>query len=299
MIEKAVLFGPNLGELAWEFMRFSPLVPYYYKKYHKQNVKLIIMTRPDRFDMYGQYADILVPLIIEDEQTKYMQDCFRLTGYSAQEYKSLVKRFNKKYRKRYDVLEHLYPKLENEQFAKKNQFPINKMIFKWKTRVENSNSIDSFIPNNKPLVVLAPRYRKGMKRNWPYWDRFYDLISSDEKLMNKYNFVICGKSPDYIPDKNDRFYDINKIEISDDISTVGLTIECIKRAILTVGSQSGIPNISMMMEKETMEWGNQKNLHTKVYNVKNTKIHFIDDMKYNLEPEIIFNNMKKILKDKK
>lgn len=295
MKEKAILMGPVIGELFWEFARFSPMLPYYHGKYSNQNIKFIIMTRPDRFDLYGQYSDILVPLRIDGDGEKYKSDCFRIMGYSNDEYMKLVKRFNHQYKKRFDIIDHIYPKLENKQFAQRNQFSKNKMKFKWKPRIENKQIIDSYIPNDKPLVVLAPRYRKGLRRNWPYWNKLYDLINNSD-LMNKFNFVLCGKSPDYIPDDKNRFYDINTISITNDISTIGLTIESIKRSILTVGSQSGIPNISMLMEKEVLSWGHQRNLHTKVYNVKKTPVHFIDDMHYKLDPKIIFDKMIKLLK---
>ena len=298
MKEKAILFGPCISELAWEFMRFSPLVPYYYKKYSKQNVKFIVMTRPDRFDMYGQYADILVPLRIDGDGTKYKPDCFRMIGFSNDEYKKLVKRFNKQYKKRFNIITHIYPQLENKKYAQKQQFPKNKMKYKWKPRNDNNQVIESYIKDHeKPLVVLAPRYRKGLKRNWPYWKEFYNLVY-DSGLMEKYNFIICGKKPDYIPDNKKRFYDINYIPITNDISIIGLTIKCIQQAILTVGSQSGIPNISMMIGTEVLEWGHQRDLHTKVYNVKKTPINFIDDMHYKLEPKIIFDKMVEILNKK-
>lgn len=296
-MEKAILMGPMVGELFWEFARFSNMLPYYYSKYSKQNVKFIIMTRPDRFDLYGEYSDILVPLRIDGDGSKYKADCYRLMGYPVKDYISLVKRFNNQYKKRFKIIEHIYPKLENKQFANKNQFRKNVMKFKWKPRVENKKIIDSYIPDDKPLVVLAPRYRKGLRRNWPYWNQLYDLISNSE-LMKTHNFVICGKAPDYIPDKNKRFYDINGISINSDISTIGLTINCIQRAVLTVGSQSGIPNISMMIGTHVLEWGHQRDLHTKVYNVKKTPIHFLDDMHYKLEADKIFNKMCKLLRKK-
>lgn len=295
-MEKAILFGPCIGELAWEFMRFSPMLPYYYKKYSKQNVKFIIMTRPDRFDMYGQYSDILVPLRIDGDGIRFKPDCFRMIGFSGDEYKKLVKRFKRQYKKRFEILEHIYPKLENKKYAQKQQFSKSKMKFKWKPRIENEQNINSYIKDNdKPLVVLAPRYRKGLRRNWPYWNKLYDLIYNS-KLMEKYNFVICGKKPDYVPDKKKRFFDINYISTTNDISTIGLTIKCIQKAVLTIGSQSGIPNVSMMIGTDVLEWGHQRSLHTKVYNVKKTPIHFIDDMHYKLEPIKIFNKMIKLLK---
>lgn len=293
--EKAILFGPVIGEMAWEFMRFSPLIPHYHNKYSKQNVKFIVFTRPDRFDMYGQYADILVPLRIEGDGTKFKADCFRMMGYSVEEYKSLARRFNKKYSKRFEIISHFYPTIDQKKYAQKFQFPKNNMKFKWKPRKENSLAIGEYISNDKKNIILAPRFRNGLRRNWPHWNEFYDILGRDEQLMTKYNFVICGKNPDYIPDKKNRFYDINKIKLVDEISLIGLTIESINRSILTVGSQSGIPNMAMMMGGEVLEWGHQRGLHTRTYNIKKAKIHFLDDMKYQIEPLRVFEKMKRII----
>lgn len=298
-MDGAILIGPCPGELFWEFARFSPILPYYYKKYHKQNVKFIVMTRPDRFDIYGKYANIFVPLRVDGDGTKYKPDCFRLMGYPVKKYMNIVNQFYNKYQKRFKILKHIYPKMENKLFARKNQFSNNEMILKWKPRIENNNSIDSYIPNNKPLITIAPRFRSGLRRNWNKWQEFFDMIMSDDKLIKKYNFVICGKEPDYIPDNKKRFYDINNIELNSDISIIGLTIECIKRSILVVGSQSGLPNIAMLLGIETLEWGHQKHLHKTVYNVKKTPVHFIEDMHYNIGPDIIFNKMIKLIKKRR
>ncbi len=297
MKKDAIIFGPVIGEMAWEFFRFSPILSYKINELKNRDITYIIFTRPDRFDMYGEYADILVPLIIEDEKEKYIQDCFRLINYPYSEYELLINKFKNKYQDRYNIIQHIYPDIRNKNHQNKNQFNKNKMIFEWKPRKQNKIEIDNYINNYKKSVIISPRFRKGLRRNWPYWNEFFDLIDNDNELKQKYNFIICGNPPDYIPDKKNRFYDINNININiNEISKIGLTIESIKRSILTIGSQSGIPNISMYLGIPVLEWGHQKILHTKTYNIKNTKIHFIEDMKYNISPEIIFNKMIKILK---
>lgn len=291
-MEKAILFS-NVSELGWEILRYSPLVSYYYKLYHKDNIKFIIMTNKDRFDLYGEKADILVPL--PEFLNQYKADCFRLIGFKNEEYIKLMKQFKKQFEKRFNIIEHVYPNISKRNFANKNQFPIKNMIFDWKPRVENCNVINDYLPNNKPLITIAPRYRSGFRRNWPNWNEFYDLIY-DNKKLKKFNFVLCGKNPDYIPDNKNRFYDINKIELNDDISTIGLTIETIKKSILTIGSQSSIPNLSSLLGIKTLMFGHQKHLHQNIYNVKKTSICFIEDMKYNMKPQELINSMIKFLK---
>ena len=169
-------------------------------------------------------------------------------------------------------------------------------MFKYSPRNENKKLIDDKIITDKKIVVLAPRYRKGMKRNWAYWQELYDMIYSNKNLINKYEFVICGKYPDCIPDKYYRFLDINNFPKTKDTSLIGLTIEIMKKAYYTIGSQSGIPNISLLFNVPALEWGHQKRLHTIDYNIHKTKVTFLEDMKYCLKPEIIYKEIIKVLK---
>ena len=151
---------------------------------------------------------------------------------------------------------------------------------------------------DKPLVTLAPRFRnQGKKRNWPYWLQLYDLISTDDYLQ-KYNFILCGRSPEYIPDPQKRFFDVNDIPIQENTSLVGYTIEVLRRSILTVGSQSGIPNFSNLIRTPTLQWGHEQHAHATKYNVKKTPTQFLLDKKYTLPPETIIREMKRTLKKK-
>ncbi len=72
--------------------------------------------------------------------------------------------------------------------------------------------------------------------------------------------------------------------------------ECLKKAVLTVGSQSAIPNISLLFNVQALEWGHQRHLHTVTYNVRKTKVTFLDDPKYEIPPKIIYNEIIRILK---
>ena len=63
IMEDAILMGPFVGELYWEAGRFAPMLPKMYQHDRKnkiQHPKYIILTRQDRFDLYGKFADILV-----------------------------------------------------------------------------------------------------------------------------------------------------------------------------------------------------------------------------------------------
>ena len=300
-MENAVLFGPFVGEMYWEAGRFAPMLPYYkLQKYKKQKPKFIILTREDRFDLYGKYADILVPLRIEGDYERLQPECFRLKGYRKTEVDRQAKILFKTYRKRFNILEHVYPNVAKGAFVNKNQFPRSRMLFRYKPRQENYQLIDAYLPKNgKPNVVISPRFRKGFRRNWNRWPQFYDTLSQDKALMDSFNFIICGKIGEYIPDKKHRFYDMNDMMVGSSSSLVGLLLAILERSVFTFGSQSAIPNISLLHNVEVLEFGCQKNLHTRTYNVTNTPITFINDRKYNIEVPKIFKNFKRLLMKKK
>ena len=296
--ESAVLFGPAVGELYWEAARF---VPHFIWKKRKQlksskDVKFIVFTRPERFDLYGLYSDILVPLRIEGDGKDYIPNCFRMDNFPQNYFDELVIKFRENYASRFNILEHIYPKVDKQHFQMKYQFQRQQMDYKYFPRRVNYDLVEKNIPKDKQLISLAPRYRNGLRRNWKRWQEFYDLLYNSD-LRQKYNFVICGKDPDYVPDMKKRFYDVNYlIDSTLDASSIGIVIEVLKRSILTIGSQSGIPNISLLIGTPAIEFGHQKRLHTVDYNIRKTKVHFIDDPKYQLSPETLLEESKKFLK---
>jgi len=299
--KNAVLFGPFVGEFYWECGRFAPMLSYMlYKQYKNKDVDYIVYTREERFDLYGKHADILVPLKIPGDYSEYRPECFRLPGFPKTEYNELAKKFRKKYEERYNIIKHVFPDVRKPAFLNKNQYPQSIMHYKYKPRKANYDLVDEFLPKDgKPLVVLAPRFRKGFKRNWNRWQDFYDLLGKDVGLMRKYNFVICGKDVEYKPDRQDRFLDMTKIQINGNASLAGILLVILEKAYFTFGSQSAIPNMSLLYGVEVLEFGCQKSLHTKTYNVKNTPITFIENKKYDLDPKRALNEMKQLLERKR
>jgi len=257
---------------------------------------LACLERRDRFDIWGMNADILVPLQIPGDGLTYKQDCFRLVGFPQEKYNMILENFKKYYLNNYEILDHLYPRIDGRNYINKNQFPNDKKVYDFKPRSLNKQLLEGYIKTDKPVVCIAPRFRHGFPRNWPYWQRFYDFISTSKELKS-YCFVICGKEPDYVPDKLNRFHDINKIKLDSNSSLIGITIELLKRSVLTVGSQSSIPNISLLVGTPTLEWGDQKKFHTIDYNVNGTAVTFIDDTRYQLDVMKVGFEMVKILKE--
>jgi hypothetical protein len=295
--QDTVLMGPFVGEFYWEAGRFAPMLPAMRsREYKKRDVKYIILTREDRFDLYGKYADILVPLKIDGDYDSKMPECFRLIGFGPEKVNELAKQFYNNYKDKYNIIKHVYPNVKKGKFVQKNQFPQSRMLFKYSPRDENYTLVNQFLPKNeKKNVVISPRFRKGFKRNWNGWKDFYDLLSSDKKLMQMYNFIICGKKGEYIPDPKNRFLDINNIPRTGGSSLVGILLVILEKSIFTLGSQSAIPNISLLYGVEVLEFGCQKRLHTVTYNVKKTPITFIENKRYDIAPRTIFKKFKNLL----
>ena len=294
MKQDVVLMGPFVGEFYWEAGRFAPLLPAMRaRKYKDRDVKYVVFTREERFDLYGKYADILIPLRIEGDYDTKMPECFRLIGFSKNDVDRLAKKLKSKYNGEYNILKHIYPDVRKGHFVNKNQFSRNDMLFKFCPRDENYTLVDHFLPKNgKKNVVLAPRFRRGFKRNWKKWPEFYDLVANDQKLNDNFNFIICGKKGEYVPDEKNRFLDMTNISLTGNSSLVGLLLVILENSVFTFGSQSAIPNISLLYGVEVLEFGCQKRLHTITYNVKNTPITFIENRKYNIEPKYIFKKFK-------
>jgi len=299
--EKAILVGPIVSEMFWEFFRVVPRVVHSkIKEYRDPDIKYIVFTRLDRFDMYGKIADIFVPLNIEGDGTKYISECYRLMNLPYEHYQGLVKSFYDQYSKKYNIIEHIIPDVRDKKnYLNKNYYSSNMMRYQYFPREKNKELVDEYLKNNtKPIVTIAPRYRYKMKRNWPYWQDFYDLLLKS-KLINDFNFIICGKIPDYVADSNLKIHDINDIKIDNESSLIGLTMEVLKRSVLTIGSQSAIPNISLILGTEVLEWGDQRKYHTMTYNIFKTKVTYLDDSTFSIKPEVVISKLNEILNKKK
>ena len=296
----ALLTGFCGGELYWEIGRFAPYIFWKKRELQKKNEDLILvcLTRKDRLDIYGQNAEILVPIEIEGDEVEYRQDCLRLKDFPKEKYDLIQNNFRLYYESSFNIVDHLYPNTNRRQFDNKWQFPRKQALYDYLPRSENKLLLNNYVQTEKPIVTLAPRFRHKMVRNWGGWQTLYEAISSNKYLMDSFTFVICGKEPNYVPDKKGRFYDINKITVGENSSTIGLTIELLKRSILTVGSQSAIPNISLLLGIESLQWGDQKHQHTIDYNVKKTPVTFIIDENFSISAGRILETMTKILKKK-
>lgn len=193
---KAFLVGPFVGELSWEFYRFAP----YIIKLKKENPTslFVIFTRFSRFDLYGKYANVFVPLRVSGEN--FVEDGFGLNGLTGKSYEKIALKFYSRYAKRFNVISHIYPRIASWRRRVKWQFPRDQMNFDFRPRDLNEKVVLSFIKEfryRKKLVLINSKYQyqdieniKGMGFIPVFENLFNDYIT--KRLVGESGFTLIG-----------------------------------------------------------------------------------------------------------
>jgi len=271
MKKSIALFGPFIGSLSWEFYRFAPLMIFLKRLYPDK--KIAVLTRPERFDLYGQYADYLIPLKLKGDKEK-QQMFFTMKDFKLSKYGTLVRRFNIMYSKRFFVDSHYYPDISDFRYKVRWQFSKSHMCYNFKPRLQNNIVVKKFIKTKKTMLVI------------PANDDHFQKINKYVKnsgLHNKLSLFSCGYS-------NKIFQDINSIDEGNDISRLGILIEVLKNSILTIAPKSDITHLSLLLKTPVLSWGSSLNLD--MINPFKTEITMLDDLP---QPELI----KKIIEGRK
>jgi len=216
--EQAFLFGPFIGSLSWEMYRFAPYAIFLKKQ--EPHIKLIVLTRPERFDLYGRYADILVPLRLRREEN-YEQDCFGLENFPLDTYNLIKSSFLDQYKKKFKIKNIFCPNIDGFMFRVKWQFPRDKMDYNFRPRQTNKELIEKI---KKPVFVdLSWLKNLGEK----------DLLLNH--LSEFINFVTSE--------------DIQKISFKENVSLLGCIIETIKESRVVIGNlSSSISHLSILLK---------------------------------------------------
>ena len=219
--KEGLLFGPFIGSLEWELYRFAPYAIYLKKQ--TPNFKLVVLTRLDRFDLYGQYADILIPLRIKnDEELKH--NCFTIDGFSLDDYKKIVRGLQRSYGKKYIFKKHFYPDIKGFRYKLRWQFPRNQMDYDFKPRQNNINLVNEIFPDSTVLVDLS-------------WLEDNNRKSEIIKNLSEYKFVCYEDFKKKITPY-----------LSDKISILGCSIMLLKRSKLVIGHlNSVISHLSILL----------------------------------------------------
>ena len=205
MKDKAYLFGPFFGELSWEYFRFAPYAIYLKKKHPKTNI--IVLTRRSRFDLYGQYASILIPLDLKNDKEEN-QDCFRIQGFDLSLADKITDVFRIKYKKKYSIVEHNVPGILPWRYNLKWQFPRNKMDYDFRPRGANGLLVYKHVPEKHIILCdegyryVSDKYRVvNMKK---FHDAIFPSINNKKRtyvgclieLIKRCKFVVSNLSSD-------------------------------------------------------------------------------------------------------
>jgi hypothetical protein len=149
MKKPAYLFGPFVGEMSWEFYRFAPYA-IHIKKEHL-NIPIIVFTRPERFDLYGEYADILVPLRIPND-VNLKKEYFTIESLLVKDYNRIARTFASTYKRRFQIIDHFYPDISTWRYKLKWQFPRRLMDYEFRPRRKNKQIARSLVKANNFIV---------------------------------------------------------------------------------------------------------------------------------------------------
>ena len=188
MKQNAYLVGPFIGELEWELYRFAPYA-IHLKKENPKN-KLIVFTRNPRFDLYGKYADILVPLNLKNEN-EYVQNGFGIEKFDLYKFNILKDFYFKKYRKRFIVDDHIFPFVVTWRKKIKWQFPRSKMNYDFKPREENYSTLEKLFDSssnvfvdNKDSDIRHALYNAGYNPIMKHW--LVDIVKKENGSQVSY-----------------------------------------------------------------------------------------------------------------
>jgi hypothetical protein len=190
MKNRAYLIGPFIGELDWEMYRFAPYAIHLKKK--NPDIKLIVYTRSTRFDLYGKFADILIPLYLKNE---YKQLNFGMKKIRLKDYELLQGYFIKKYQKKFEVVKHLAPDIDVWRNRIRWQYPRSKMDYNFQPRNDNLEVIDLFIDSDKNVFVANEDndIRRGLfvREYSPVMYHWFKDVVSNSKSNLRTSFIGC------------------------------------------------------------------------------------------------------------
>lgn len=151
--KQAFIFGPFIGEFYWEAYRFAPYAISLKKRFPKHH--MIVFTRPSSFDLYGKYADILIPLKIE--KGMYVEQKFKLKAYPLSEYKYLCRYIKRSYMNFFEITDHVVPRIEGFMWKVKWQFPRAYMDYEFQPRKSNKVVVDKFYKEVDNIVLTSKK----------------------------------------------------------------------------------------------------------------------------------------------
>lgn len=200
--ERCFLIGPFIGELAWEYYRFAPYI-IHLKREHP-TIKFIVFTRKTRFDLYGKYADILIPLKIPEDSSEN-QLCFKMKNINVEQYEIFSRSFKKQYENKYKIVQHICPDISMFYYQLRWQYSRTLMNYDFKPRINNKKIVDRYISSYDILLDIETEYEysKNIKKVSHLEEYFVEYIDHNSSItgcliesIKKCKYVIGNLSSD-------------------------------------------------------------------------------------------------------
>ena len=248
----AYLVGPFVGELRWEYYYFIPYIIHLMKK--EPNRAFIIFTRRNRFDLYGSYAEIFIPLKILNDSPKYQTE-FKINGFCMNEFNMLRKAFIDKYKTRYKIIDEIYPDISRFLYKVKWQYPRSKMDYNFQPRKSNRKLINMFVKSSYAFIDQNEYIPRINFSN-------YDTVNLNDLIAQITNYVDGIK-----------------------ITTLGCFIEVLKKSQFVVGNlESDVSRLALLLGKPLIAL-NEKLTDDEIHliNPKNTPVIRCNNVKDGLK----------------
>lgn len=223
-MKKTYLFGPFVGELSWEMFAFAPYAIYLRRR---ENANIIVFSRSDRFDLYGAYANTLVPLSLNGN--KEDQDCFTLKGLQFYDYKMLADIFFNKYNEKLTIKEHIYPEIRDFRYRLKWQLPRYKMDYDFRPRMENNEVIGNLI-NGKRCIFVDLSWLDNPNARAVILDQVTDSLNSHD-----YSIMVHGME---LKRETNNVVSLDQLQIEKNCSLLGYIISSLRKSAICIGNLS-------------------------------------------------------------
>jgi hypothetical protein len=204
---------------------------------------MIVLTRKERFDLYGKWADILIPLNISEDAG--VKNGFGIENFDHVSYEEITKIFNLKYKNKFDIKDHFVPDIG------------------WRARIKWQ------LPRDLMKYDYSPRKNNGEILDASFVD-FRNLVLSDEYFNSDYNVVTI-----------DEFRDRIKTSVDNVSSTyIGCLIEFIKKCLFVVCEyKTTLFRLCILLGVPTITKNEIDKDELHLLNPKNTKVIYCEDLK--------------------
>lgn len=176
--KKVILAGPFVGDPKWECLYFCGFILFLVLN---KKFGLIVCTRPDRFDLYGEYADILVPLEIQENKLSF--EGFADKSMSTSEYHTYARKFRSYYQMKFNVIKHIYPEVSDFSSRIKWQFPRYQVNYLFRPRKKCYRKVQHLLSDTN--VFVSSKYDFTS-------DQFNTITSDDLSFDFDFTFSYLG-----------------------------------------------------------------------------------------------------------